>query len=90
MTYRPQRMKFGIFMAPFHRVGENPTLALKRDLSLIEHLTRSASTKHGSASTTASDANSSPTRRSSSLLPRSAPPASALAPALSPSPTTIP
>lgn len=38
MTYRPRRMKFGIFMAPFHRVGENPTLALKRDMRLIEHL----------------------------------------------------
>ncbi len=38
MTYRPERMKFGIFMAPFHRVGENPTLSLKRDLRLIEHL----------------------------------------------------
>ena len=23
----PQRLEFGIFMAPFHRVGENPTLA---------------------------------------------------------------
>ena len=29
MTYRPKRMKFGIFLAPFHRVGENPTLALE-------------------------------------------------------------
>ncbi len=38
MVYRPRRMKFGIFLAPFHRVGENPTLALKRDLQLIEHL----------------------------------------------------
>lgn len=38
MAYRPERMKFGIFMAPFHRVGENPTLALKRDMQLIEHL----------------------------------------------------
>jgi len=38
MAYRPHRMKFGIFMAPFHRVGENPTLALKRDMRLIEHL----------------------------------------------------
>ena len=38
MVYRPQRMKFGVFMAPFHRVGENPTLALKRDLKLIQHL----------------------------------------------------
>jgi limonene 1,2-monooxygenase len=31
-------MTFGIFMAPFHRIGENPTLAFKRDLKLIEHL----------------------------------------------------
>src|SRR5438046_6886252 len=31
-------MKFGIFLAPFHRVGENPTLALKRDLQLIQYL----------------------------------------------------
>jgi len=22
-------MKFGIFLAPFHRVGENPTLAIE-------------------------------------------------------------
>lgn len=38
MVYRPRRMKFGIFLAPFHRLGENPTLAMKRDLQLIEHL----------------------------------------------------
>jgi len=31
-------MKFGIFLAPFHRVGENPTLALSRDMELIEWL----------------------------------------------------
>jgi len=31
-------MKFGIFMAPYHRVGENPTLALERDMQLIEWL----------------------------------------------------
>ena len=34
----PRRMKFGIFMAPFHPVGDNPTLALERDLELIELL----------------------------------------------------
>src|SRR5918999_1419741 len=37
---RPIRMKFGIFMAPFHRVGENPTLAFERDLELVDHLDR--------------------------------------------------
>jgi limonene 1,2-monooxygenase len=31
-------MKFGIFLAPFHEVDENPTLALERDFQLIEHL----------------------------------------------------
>ncbi|HJS84598.1 MAG TPA: LLM class flavin-dependent oxidoreductase [Acetobacteraceae bacterium] len=31
-------LKFGIFLAPFHRVGENPTLALARDMELIEWL----------------------------------------------------
>jgi limonene 1,2-monooxygenase len=32
------RLRFGIFMAPFHKPGTNPTLALHRDLRLIEHL----------------------------------------------------
>ena len=32
------RLQFGAFMAPFHRVGENPTLALERDLELIQWL----------------------------------------------------
>ncbi len=35
---RPERMSFGIFMAPFHRPGENPTLAIQRDMELIEWL----------------------------------------------------
>ncbi len=34
----PERMKFGIFMAPFHRINENPTLALERDLELVQWL----------------------------------------------------
>ena len=34
----PKRMKFGVFMAPFHRPGENPTLALERDLELLQWL----------------------------------------------------
>tara|TARA_B100000029_G_scaffold111876_1_gene103943 strand:- start:3703 stop:4854 length:1152 start_codon:yes stop_codon:yes gene_type:complete len=29
-------MKFGSFLGPFHRVGENPTLAIDRDLELVE------------------------------------------------------
>ena len=31
-------MKFGIFLAPFHRVGDNPTLAINRDIELLEWL----------------------------------------------------
>src|ERR671919_1649794 len=31
-------MTFGIFLAPFHRIGENPTLALARDMELVEWL----------------------------------------------------
>ena len=38
MTVLTDNMTFGTFMAPFHRVGENPTLALERDLELIEWL----------------------------------------------------
>ena len=34
------RLRFGIFLAPFHPAGENPTLALQRDLELVEHLDR--------------------------------------------------
>ncbi|GAC1341029.1 MAG: LLM class flavin-dependent oxidoreductase [Acetobacteraceae bacterium] len=33
-------MQFGIFLAPFHRRGDNPTLAIARDIELIEHLDR--------------------------------------------------
>lgn len=34
------RLRFGIFLAPFHPAGQNPTLALQRDMELIEHLDR--------------------------------------------------
>jgi limonene 1,2-monooxygenase len=33
-------LRFGIFLAPFHPVGQNPTLALQRDLDLVAHLDR--------------------------------------------------
>ncbi len=32
------RLRFGYFIAPFHRPGINPTLALQRDLEFVEHL----------------------------------------------------
>lgn len=32
------RMKFGIFLGPFHKLGENPTLAIERDVELIQWL----------------------------------------------------
>ncbi len=31
-------LRFGMFMPPIHKVGINPTLALERNLKLIEHL----------------------------------------------------
>lgn len=34
------RLRFGAFVAPHHAVGQNPTLALQRDLELVEHLDR--------------------------------------------------
>jgi len=34
----PFRLKFGVFMAPFHQLGEDHTLALERDLELIQWL----------------------------------------------------
>ena len=32
------RLRFGAFIAPFHPVEENPTLALERDLELVKHM----------------------------------------------------
>ncbi|MCP5200050.1 MAG: LLM class flavin-dependent oxidoreductase [Gammaproteobacteria bacterium] len=34
------RVRFGAFLAPHHPIGEHPTLQLKRDLDLVEHLDR--------------------------------------------------
>jgi len=31
-------LRFGIFLAPFHRAGDNPTLAIARDLELVSWL----------------------------------------------------
>jgi limonene 1,2-monooxygenase len=33
-------VRFGIFLAPFHDVGQSPTVALERDLDLLVHLDR--------------------------------------------------
>ena len=35
-----QYLRSGIFLAPFHALGENPTLALQRDMELLEYLDR--------------------------------------------------
>ena len=37
---RPNRLRAGIFLAPFHPTDEDPTLAIRRDIDLIEHLDR--------------------------------------------------
>ncbi len=31
-------LRFGVFLAPFHRLGDNPTLAIARDIELLEWL----------------------------------------------------
>ena len=36
----PPRMRFGAFLAPFHPVTENPTLAIERDFELVELMDR--------------------------------------------------
>ncbi|MFI9503713.1 LLM class flavin-dependent oxidoreductase [Nocardia sp. NPDC052566] len=36
----PERLNFGAFLAPFHPLGEDPTLQFERDLELIELLDR--------------------------------------------------
>ncbi|MBP7651316.1 MAG: LLM class flavin-dependent oxidoreductase, partial [Phenylobacterium sp.] len=32
------KLRFGAFIAPFHPLDENPTLAIQRDLELVQHL----------------------------------------------------
>ncbi|MBS0334340.1 MAG: LLM class flavin-dependent oxidoreductase [Proteobacteria bacterium] len=34
----PHRLRFGAFIAPFHPIDENPTLAIQRDLELVQWL----------------------------------------------------
>jgi len=36
----PPRLRFGAFIAPFHPVDENPTLAIARDMELVELMDR--------------------------------------------------
>ena len=33
-------LRTGIFLAPFHALDENPTLAIERDMELVQHLDR--------------------------------------------------
>lgn len=35
-----RHLRTGVFLAPFHALGENPTLAMDRDLELLVHLDR--------------------------------------------------
>jgi len=37
-TYQPAKLRFGSFIAPFHAIQDNPTLALERDMQLVQHL----------------------------------------------------
>lgn len=40
MTSRPECMRFGAFIAPYHSLAENPTLILERDMQLVELMDR--------------------------------------------------
>lgn len=40
MSGAPRRLRFGVFLAPFHEPGQNPTWGLERDLELVQHLDR--------------------------------------------------
>ena len=33
-----KQLRFGVFLAPFHALNEDPTLAMDRDMALLEHL----------------------------------------------------
>ena len=35
-----KKMKFGMFMGPYHKPGLNPTVALTQDMQTIENLDR--------------------------------------------------
>ncbi len=35
-----RKMRFGAFIAPFHPLNENPTLAIERDMELVQHMDR--------------------------------------------------
>lgn len=39
-NHRSDNLRFGSFIAPFHSVNDDPTLALERDMDLVEHLDR--------------------------------------------------
>src|ERR1700680_1572731 len=39
MSYKPERLNFGVFMAPLHHLWfENPSLAFEEDLEFLEYL----------------------------------------------------
>ena len=40
MDLQDRYLRTGIFLAPFHALHENPTLAIERDMELVEHLDR--------------------------------------------------
>jgi limonene 1,2-monooxygenase len=40
MFSSPARMRFGVFLGPYHRLGLDPTLAMHRDIDLAVHLDR--------------------------------------------------
>ena len=69
--------RFGVFVAPFHGdFAASPTLLLRRDLELVDHLDHLGYDEAGSASTTRRGGRRSARPRCSSPRPPSAPSAS--------------
>ena len=60
-----QRLRFGIFLAPFHKPGINPTLALQSEISISSNgWIAAAMMRRGSASITPLAPSSPPLRKS--------------------------
>ena len=82
------RLRFGVFMAPFHPVTENPTLCLERDRELIEWLDELGFDEAWIGEHHSAGYEITPAPSCSSPTSRRAPSTSGWAPASSPCPIT--
>jgi alkanesulfonate monooxygenase SsuD/methylene tetrahydromethanopterin reductase-like flavin-dependent oxidoreductase (luciferase family) len=83
------KLRFGAFIAPFHSLDENPTLAIERDLDLVQLMDRLGYDEAWIGEHHSAGFEIIASRRCSSPPPLSEPSTSALAPASPPCPITI-